>query len=919
MTPDGAALPTGTVTFLFTDLEGSTRLWEEHPEAMKSALAQHDSILRDAVEAHSGHVVKTTGDGVHAVFAEPLRAIGAAVAGQRALADASTEPPLRVRMGIHTGPAELRDGDYYGSAVNRAARVMSAAHGGQIVVSLATEELVRDHLPDGNEVMDLGEHRLRDLSRPERLFQVAAPGLESDLPPLRSLEAFPSNLPAQLTSFVGREEDLSGIATALRDARLVTITGVGGVGKTRLAIQVAAEVLPRFPDGAWLCELAVADDRESMAQILAVTFGVRARAGLSLEASIVEFLRAKRLLVVLDNCEHLLRPARDFASSVLNACPGIGILATSREALGVPGEQTWPLRSLDVPDSSSIAEVTAAEAAVLFSERARAVRPGFVVDESNAAAVADICNRLDGIPLALELAAARVVAMSPIDIATRLDERFRLLTGGRHASVERHQTLRAAVDWSYSLLDDGERTVFNRLAVFSGTFDANAAEAVVTGGGVESWDVVDALTGLVAKSMVLADEGTAGSMRYQLLETLRQYAAERLDAEGETDAWRRRHATHYAEAAELITVGLRGRDETASRARLDAEIDNFRSAVAWSLDAGDDEDSELALRIIAALSFESSMQREVGVGAWAARAVDRAERSTPGRRADVLSAASYSALARGDHARSHELALAALRDGTVGDWSPGLAHVSLCYGALATGNHDNVRRWMDEGRDALAGVDDWSRVSFAWTRASYLGLFGDPAAADEAREAMQVARQLGNPTALANSLHCLGMALVRSSPTDALAAFDESIGLLKAGNDNLLGSALATMAYLRARERDRAGALGALRESVEHLDRIGDRPQLVGTVDWAIVVLQRFVELETAAVLVGVALQGPLAELNHYPGALGRDPNDPILVSLEAGLGADAYRAAVARGAEMLPDEIVHFMYRELDRLIAEE
>jgi predicted ATPase/class 3 adenylate cyclase len=911
-------LPTGTVTFLFTDLEGSTRLWEEHSETMKAALARHDEILRDAVESHGGHIVKTTGDGVHAAFADPAGALTAAVTAQQGLVEAAMDPPMRVRMGIHTGPAEVRDGDYYGNPVNRAARLMSAAHGGQIVVSLATEELARDHLPGGAALVDLGEHRLRDLARPERLFQLVVPGLPSEFPPLRSLETLPSNLPAQLTTFVGREEELTGIGDALQASRLVTITGVGGVGKTRLALQVAAEVLPRFPDGAWLCELAVADDAESMAQIIASTFGVHARAGLTLEASICEFLRPKTVLVVLDNCEHLMRPARTFATSLLNGCPGVRILATTREALGVAGEQIWPLRSLDVPDTSSVDEIAGSEAAVLFAERARAVRPGFTIDESNASYVADICQRLDGIPLALELAAARVVAMSPRDIAARLDERFRLLTGGRNASVERHQTLRAAVDWSYSLLEEAERTVLNRLAVFAGSFDAESAEAVIVGSGVESWDVVDALTGLVAKSMVLADEGATGTMRYQLLETMRQYAAERLDADGDIDVWRRRHAEHYANLSEIITQGLRGREETAWRSRLDVEVDNLRSAIAWGVGADADDDGELGLRVIAALSFESRWHRGVGIGAWAMRAVDRAERSSPDLRMDVLSAAAYVALTVGDHERSRELAFAALRDGIVARWSPDLAYITLCYGALATGHHNDVLRWMDEGRDALADAHEWSRISFMWTRASYLGMFEDPRAADEGREVVQLARRTGNPTAIANSLHCLGMALSRSSPDEALAAFEESTALLESSNDNLIGSALSTVSYLRARKRDRAGALAAMRGAIEALDRIGDRPQLAGAVNWAIVVLRRFDELEPAAVLVGVALDSPLSEVNQFPGALSQQRDNPLLTSIEVDLGSEAFRDLVARGAAMEAEDVVRFLLAELDRLIAE-
>ncbi|HXY91420.1 MAG TPA: adenylate/guanylate cyclase domain-containing protein, partial [Acidimicrobiia bacterium] len=433
-------LPTGTVTFLFTDLEGSSRLWEEHPDAMHEALARHDAILRDAIESHHGHVVKTTGDGFHAVFVTASDAVGASVDAQLGLAAESwgATGPLRMRMGVHSGLAELRDGDYYGTAVNRAARLMGAAHGGQIVVSLVTEELIRD---GAIELVDLGEHVLRDLARPERVFQVAHPGLEREFARLATMDAFPGNLPVQLTSFVGRDLELAAVAKVLEESRLVTLTGVGGVGKTRLALQVAAEVLPRFADGAWLCELATASDEVLLFQVVADALGVLQREGLSMADSVVEFLRDRDLLVVLDNCEHLLADAAWLASEVLQRCPRLRILATSREGLGVIGEQLVALASLPVPRSGGDVEVLAAADSVqLFVDRAAAARSGFALTPGNVVAVAEICRRLDGIPLAIELAAARVTTMSPAEIAGHLDERFRLLAGGRRRGVERHQT-----------------------------------------------------------------------------------------------------------------------------------------------------------------------------------------------------------------------------------------------------------------------------------------------------------------------------------------------------------------------------------------------------------------------------------------------------------------------------------------------
>ena len=493
------------MTLLFTDIEASTRLWQDHPVAMRAGLARHDEIVRDAIEGHGGHVVKTTGDGFYAAFSTAHDAVDAAIAAQRSLGAEvwGATGPLRVRMGVHTGEVQHRDGDYFGTAVNRAARLMAVAHGGQLLVSHATERLLGDTVGESFELVDLGEHRLRDLAQASRVFQVVAPDLRGDFPPLRSMEAFPGNLPVQVTSFVGRVGELNAIAEMLGQSRLVTLTGVGGVGKTRLALQVAAEVAPRFSGGVWLCELATASDEELMFQAVADAIGARQREDMSMGDSVVEYLRDREVLVVLDNCEHLLADAAWLAGNLLQRCPQVRVLATSREGLGVLGEQLVALASLSVPAVSADAEaMTASEAIRLFVDRAVAARSGFTLGPANLGSVAEICRRLDGMPLAIELAAARVTAMSPAEIATRLDERFRLLTGGKRSRVERHQTLRATVEWSYSLLEVRERSVFARLGVFVGSLDAAAAEAVVSDDEVGAWDVLECLAGLVEKSML---------------------------------------------------------------------------------------------------------------------------------------------------------------------------------------------------------------------------------------------------------------------------------------------------------------------------------------------------------------------------------------------------------------------------------
>ena len=767
-----AELPTGTVTFLFSDLEGSTRLWEQHPEAMKAALAGHDEILRKAVESHAGCVVKTTGDGMHAAFATAHDAIGAAVAAQLALAAADTTIRLAVRMGIHTGPAEVRDGDYFGTEVNRAARLMSAGHGGQILVSLGTEELVHDMLPDDTTLRDLGEHRLRDLARADRVFQIDHPRLGREFPALHTLDSVPGNLPVQLTSFIGRDADVVALRKAMDESRIVTLTGVGGVGKTRLALQVAADLAPAFTDGAWVCELAPATDADTMVQVVATTLVVRSRAGMSIEDSVVDSLRAKRLLLVLDNCEHLLRAAARFAEHVLREADGVTILATSREGLGVPGEQIWPVRSLDVPERTDVGSIAGTEAVRLFVERAHAARPGFSVNAGNAEAVAEVCRRLDGIPLALELAAARVVALTPADIAARLDERFRLLTGGRRTGVERHQTLRGAVDWSFSLLAEPEQHLFMRLGVFSGTFDVAAAESVTAGGGIDALDVVELLAELVRKSMVIAEDWS-DTMRYQLLETLRQYALEQLEEAGEADAWRRHHAEHYAARTEEIARGMRGPDEARWRDHLARELDNLRAAMTWGLDRSDEE-AELSLRIVAALAYETTFNRSADVGGWAERAFGRAEHSeSRARRTDVLVAAAYSAMARGDHEHARQRAVAALDRGVDGSgWAPELAYVVLGYSALVAGRHDDVARVMQEGLRALeaSGTDEWNVLALRWTMTSFSAMLRDPGRAMTPRT--RSAARGGSATRPASPTRC--------TPSGGRAGATTPIGRLRA-------------------------------------------------------------------------------------------------------------------------------------------
>ena len=525
-----SALPDGTVTFLLTDVEGSTALWERSSEAMQAALARHDAIMADVVGRHNGIVVKSRGEGdsIFAVFGLARDAVAAAAELQRTLQTEPwpTETQLRVRMALHTGEAELRDGDYFGSVVNRAARLRAVAYGGQILLSQATEQLVQDHLAADLGLYDLGEHRLRNLERPERIFQLTAPDLPRESRPLLTLDTLPNNLPTQLTSFVGREREIAEVRALLSTVRLLTLVGSGGAGKTRLSLQVAAGLVDRYPDGVWLVELAALADPTLVPQTVAAALGVRDPGARSLTAVLAEHLQSKQILLVLDNCEHLVGACAELADALLHASPGLRILATSREALGIAGETTWRVPSLLLPDPRQLPtadRLLAFEAVRLFIERAVAAAPGFTITNANAPAVVQICQRLDGIPLAIELAAVRVKVLTPEQIAARLDDRFRLLTAGSRTALPRQQTLRALVDWSHELLTEPERLLFRRLSVFAGGWTLEAAEAVCADDAssgaqqaLDAFEILDLLALLVDKSLVLTDEHR-GATRSRLI------------------------------------------------------------------------------------------------------------------------------------------------------------------------------------------------------------------------------------------------------------------------------------------------------------------------------------------------------------------------------------------------------------------
>ena len=573
--------PSGVLTFLFTDIEGSTRRWEADADAMRAALSAHDDLMRDIVDTHSGYLFKHTGDGVCAVFSSPRSAVDAAVAAQRAL-------DLPVRMGVATGEAELRGEDYFGAVLNRASRVMAAGHGGQILVDGATAELL-----SGVDLADLGPRRLRDISRPVNVFQVCAVGLGTEFPALRTMDATPGNLRPPSTTFIGRASELAEVSMCLKAHRLVTLTGVGGVGKTRLALEVAARSAHEFADGVFLIEFAAVSDPAAVPEAVAAVLGIIQQPNMTLAESVAAALEHRSRLLVFDNCEHVLDAAARMAEAILERSTMVTILATSREGLRLPDEQLWPVPSLEVRTGAD------SSAAALFVDRAQAAEPTFTVAPDDTGAVVEICRRLDGIPLAIELAASRLVSMTVAEVRDRLDDRFRLLVGSRRG-LERHQTLRQAVQWSYDLLDDDEKSLLKGCSVFAGGFDLTAAHVIA--GMEDDFATLDLLGALVRKSLLVADRSSSRT-RYSMLETIRGFAEEQLVTDGSADRTRDAHARYFAGLQSDILALWDSPRQREAHDWFAAELPNLRTAFRWAADHGDIDSAAAIAGYAAALSY----------------------------------------------------------------------------------------------------------------------------------------------------------------------------------------------------------------------------------------------------------------------------------------------------------------------------
>jgi predicted ATPase/class 3 adenylate cyclase/DNA-binding CsgD family transcriptional regulator len=879
--------PTGTVTFLFTDIQGSTKLWEHNVPAMQSALARHNQILQNVIEARGGHVFKTVGDAYCAAFPDAPSALEAALEAQRALSAEEWGDEiglLRVRMALHTGSAEARGGDYFGPPVNRVARLLSAGHGGQTLLSLATQELVRDELPQGAELKDLGERRLKDLFRSERVFQLVGPDLPASFPTLRTLDARLNNLPVQPTPLVGREREVTEVCARLRrpDVRLLTLTGPAGTGKTRLGLQAAAERLDEFEGGAFFVALAPVSDPDLVASTIAGPLGVVESGEQPLEESLKDHLRTKELLLLLDNFEQVLEAA-PLVGELLAACPRVKVLATSRTVLRVYGEHEYVVPPLGLPDPSHlppIERLTEYEAVRLFVERAGAAKADFAVTNANAPAVAEICVRLDGLPLAIELAAARIKLLPPNAMLERLGSRLKLLRGGARDLPERQRTLRGAIEWSHDLLDEGERALFARLSVFSGGRTLEAVEAVCDAEGDLPVDVLDGVSSLLDKSLVRQEEGPEGVPRFVMLETIHEYALERLQERGEAEATRRAHAEYFLALAEESEPELKGPDQVKWLERLEAEHDNLRAALSRALGG---EDSELGLRLASALSlfWETRGHFNEGVrwfeealakgGATASRAraealnglgsilrtqgdLERAEACSeealvlceelayPEGIANSLAQLGLIAEFRNDAARATTLLEESLKVAQQSGYQKGVPGVltSLAWIACDGGDIERAQQMWGEVLEMAREQGDHSGVSHTLFFMGYTELArGNQQRAEMLlEESLAISRRLGQKWLVAGCLGSLGIAAtLRDDPTSAKTLIKQGLALnLELGTKSDIAEDLEGLAEAAGTLGEHLqaarlwGAAEAFREAIERFwspaERLLHEPQL---------------------------------------------------------------------------------------------
>jgi predicted ATPase/class 3 adenylate cyclase len=877
-----AADPSGVVTFLFTDVEGSTRRWENDANAMRAALVVHDKVLRTAIEAYDGFLFSHTGDGFVAAFASPMSAVNAAIDAQRELL-------LPVRMGLATGEAELRDGDYFGTVLNRAARVMAAGHGGQILLAESTAGLL-----SGVDLVDLGPRRLRDVPTPVQVFQVQAEGLRTDFPPLRALDAGPGNLRPAPTSFIGRESELDEVQAAVKAHRLVTLTGVGGVGKTRLALEVAARLVDEFPDGVWFFELAAVTDPAAMPDAVAAVLGITQQPGKTVSESVAAALEGRLRLLVFDNCEHVLDAAADLIEAILTQSATVRVVATSREGLGIAQEQVWPVPSLDIGAGIDSAAVS------LFVERAQGIAPGFaMVSGEESAAAVEICQRLDGIPLAIELAASRMASMTAGEMRDRLDQRFRLLVGSRRG-LERHHTLRHAVAWSYDLLDDTEKTVLDRCSVFAGGFDLQSACAVAGSDDLDEYAILEVLDALVRKSLLVADR-SSGRTRFSILETIRQFAEEQLVARGEADEVRWEHARHFAGMETDILALWDSPRQRDAYDWLTVEFANLRTAFRWATDHGD---LDVAATIATyAGSLGASVQTYEPI-AWAEELIEPARTVDHPRLAFLYVIASL--------CYTTGRIEAAVRYSDAGQIVLSRSRDALPYGIgsalgavyLATGQPERMaelcRAQLARRRDTHVQIRSWlvSALSVA-------GSAGE--AMDCADGLIEAAEATGNPSVLAWALSAYGAAFRDADPVGALNALGRGLVIAQDSGNRANASQLAVvLSHLEARCGDTVAALDHLTLAIRNYHNAGNTTTIRIPLVVLAALLDRLGRYEAAATIAGFAL-------SPFPAPAVPEITTAI-THLRDVLGEATYESLARKGETMTTAEIVAYAYDQIDQ-----
>jgi len=840
-------LPGGTVTFLFTDIEDSTRLWEEAPTDMADGLRAHDAIVRGTIERHGGYVFGTGGDGFCAAFSTAADAAAAAIESQEQLRDDSTVT-FFVRMGLHTGETIERDRNYFGSEVNRAARLMSLAHGGQVLVSDATEALLRRRVA----LRPLGEHRLRGLQGRMSVYQVVADGLQAEFPELRSIDDFRGNLPQQLSSLVGRESAVTEVAELTRASRLVTLSGVGGVGKTRMAIEVGAEVASEFPDGVWMVELAAVADPASVPAAIATVLGITPQGDAALIDTIAEALGGRRLLLLVDNCEHVVAAAASAIDTILTRSMSVKILATSREALALPGETVVNVAPLALDSGVT------SDAVTLFVDRARAVRPNFALAAPETAdAVIEICETLDGLPLGIELAAARMAAMSAVEVRDRLTDRFRLLKGSA-PGPERQLTLPHAVEWSYDLLTDDERELLRLTSVFAGGFDLTSICAVVD--GVDDVDVLRHLDSLVRKSLLVADHTTTRT-RYGLFETIRQFAEDRLAEIGALEATRDRHAAYFAGKATARWEHWNGPGWRDAVDWVEAELGNLRSAYKWSAGRGELEAATDIAAHAALMGFSVQLFETL---AWAEELLEPAAAADVRRLPRLYTAAGYACfVGRAEAARAHAHRATELEgDRRYDPCEPGYASFVEALGHVYCGDLD---RYV-ELTGTVARTYGRDR---GYALASYVDGLQSCGRIDEAlalaEEAVAAARSLGNPYWISYALWIAGLAFSKADVRRAFAAWDEGVAFVREHRVQFFEGFLARdAARLHTSEGEAEAALVLFAEAIAAFHRAGNVPQLIITLASVPTLFERLGRPAPAAMLLGALSREPTS-FNHVP------------------------------------------------------